>query len=41
MKPLSFLFAALPFAFALFRAVRTGSDFRTLSVGWQWLTLTK
>ncbi len=28
MKPLSFLFAALPFAFALFRAVRTGSDFR-------------
>jgi hypothetical protein len=28
MKPLSFFFAALPFAFALFRAVRTGSDFR-------------
>lgn len=28
MKALSIVFAALPFAFGLFRAARTGSDFR-------------
>jgi hypothetical protein len=32
LDALSILFAALPFAFALFRAVRTASDFRYLWV---------